>query len=248
LAPGAPSETPQGTSANVTGGSRPRSRMTVLPCPDTVSVAFSERYSEAEREALAAAYVDGGIRPASRVVELASKGELEWRGTQPADGRAGRGAVRSRSRLGVRAPPTSSGPGGSARAPSRGCASTRMRSLGLCTPARQARGQGCPESRGGRGMRRRRHLRLRHAPRGGRAGPAACARGRRIARGRFGTFRRRWRSRRGRGCFVDRSRDARNGSLAGTSEAPPAGLEPATLRLEGGRSIQLSYGGGRVTG
>jgi hypothetical protein len=45
-------------------------------------VSFTQRYSESEREALAAAFVDSGIRPARRVVELAARGELEWRGTR----------------------------------------------------------------------------------------------------------------------------------------------------------------------
>src|SRR3954449_11898117 len=41
---------------------------------------FHERYSEEEREALAAAYADRRIRPARRVVELAAAGELEHNG------------------------------------------------------------------------------------------------------------------------------------------------------------------------
>ena len=41
---------------------------------------FHERYTEEEREALASAYTDRGIRPARRVVELAAAGELEHNG------------------------------------------------------------------------------------------------------------------------------------------------------------------------
>jgi hypothetical protein len=41
---------------------------------------FHERYSDEQREAIAAAYVDRRIRPARRVVELAAAGELMWNG------------------------------------------------------------------------------------------------------------------------------------------------------------------------
>ena len=40
-------------------------------------MSFHERYSEEEREALAAALTDRGLRPARRGVELAAAGELE---------------------------------------------------------------------------------------------------------------------------------------------------------------------------
>jgi hypothetical protein len=43
-------------------------------------LSFHELYSEEQREAIASAYVDRGIHPARRVVELAAAGELEWNG------------------------------------------------------------------------------------------------------------------------------------------------------------------------
>ncbi len=41
---------------------------------------FASRYNEQQREALAVAFVDDGVRPANRVVEMAALGKLEVRG------------------------------------------------------------------------------------------------------------------------------------------------------------------------
>jgi hypothetical protein len=41
---------------------------------------FNETYTEEQRLALSEAYVDRGVRPAGRVVELAAAGELDFRG------------------------------------------------------------------------------------------------------------------------------------------------------------------------
>jgi hypothetical protein len=46
-------------------------------------------------------------------------------------------------------------------------------------------------------------------------------------------------------CPVDGARDQSHGAGLVAAEAPRAGLEPSTCRLEGGCSIQLSYRGGR---
>ncbi len=46
----------------------------------SVLVRFVSKYTEQQREALAGAFVDDGVRPANRVVEMAALGKLEVRG------------------------------------------------------------------------------------------------------------------------------------------------------------------------
>ena len=71
---------------------------------------FNERYSDEERDALASAFTDRGIRPAARVVALANAGELEHNGERLPPFETNQSTVRSlarqrtRQRMGTQRP------------------------------------------------------------------------------------------------------------------------------------------------